>query len=205
MQEMITQKENENAVKEILERLYYNDIVECDGEISSIGKFLLFQLLIENHFKMIELPYACKKNEKTIVYTVEPDPSVYATIILKYERTGNGDEIETTLDMEVCLKKDIMILEKERVLDLLKFIDRINATSNASVVSTIDSMYDDNYCFQAKGIMIRQRYKRLCYPFKEIIDDFPMNLKGCFTSLADIDALLTGKTPLSAINRHIPI
>ena len=98
-----------------------------------------------------------------------------------------------------------MILEKERVLDLLKFIDRINATSNASVVSTIDSMYDDNYCFQAKGIMIRQRYKRLCYPFKEIIDDFPMNLKGCFTSLADIDALLTGKTPLSAINRHIPI
>ena len=48
---------------------------------------------------------------------MEPDPSVYATIILKYERTGNGDEIETTLDMEVCLKKDIMILEKERVLD----------------------------------------------------------------------------------------
>lgn len=38
MQEMITQKENANAVKEILERLYYNDIVECDGEISGIGK-----------------------------------------------------------------------------------------------------------------------------------------------------------------------
>ena len=136
---------------------------------------------------------------------MEPDPSVYATILLKYERTGNGDEIETTLDMEVCLKKDIMMQGKERVLDLLKFIDRINATSNAGVVSTIDSMYDDNYCFQAKGIMIRQRYKRLCYPFKEIIDDFPMNLKGCFTNLADIDALLTGKTTLSAISRHIPI
>ena len=126
MQEMITQKENENAVKEILERLYYNDIVECDGEISDIGKFFLLQALIENHLKMMELPYACKKNEKTIVYTMEPDPSVYATIILKYERTGNGDEIETTLDMEVCLKKDIMMQEKESVLDLLKFIDRIN-------------------------------------------------------------------------------
>lgn len=63
MQEMITQKENENAVKEILERLYYNDIVECDGEISSIGKFLLLQALIENHLKM-ELPYACKKMRK---------------------------------------------------------------------------------------------------------------------------------------------
>lgn len=154
---------------------------------------------------MIELPYACKKNENTIVYTMEPDPSVYATILLKYERTGNGDEIETTLDMEVCLKKDIMIQEKERVLDLLKFIDRINATSNTGVVSTIDSIYADNYCFQAKGIMIRQRYKRLCYPFKEITDDFPMNLKGCFTNLADIDSLLTGKTTLSAISRHIPI
>ena len=55
MQEMITQKENENAVKEILERLYYNDIVECDGEISGIGKFFLLQALIENHLKM-ELP-----------------------------------------------------------------------------------------------------------------------------------------------------
>ncbi|MFR0847024.1 MAG: hypothetical protein ACLSG9_03315 [Eubacterium sp.] len=52
MQEMITQKENENAVKEILERLYYNDIVECDGEISDIGKFFLLQALIENHLKM---------------------------------------------------------------------------------------------------------------------------------------------------------
>lgn len=205
MQEMITQKENANAVKEILERLYYNDIVECDGEISGIGKLFLLHALIENHLKMIELPYACKKNENTIVYTMEPDPSVYATILLKYERTGNGDEIETTLDMEVCLKKDIMIQEKERVLDLLKFIDRINATSNTGVVSTIDSIYADNYCFQAKGIMIRQRYKRLCYPFKEITDDFPMNLKGCFTNLADIDSLLTGKTTLSAINRHIPI
>jgi hypothetical protein len=205
MQEMITQKENANAVKEILERLYYNDIVECDGEISGIGKLFLLHALIENHLKMIELPYACKKNENTIVYTMEPDPSVYATILLKYERTGNGDEIETTLDMEVCLKKDIMIQEKERVLDLLKFIDRINATSNTGVVSTIDSIYADNYCFQAKGIMIRQRYKRLCYPFKEITDDFPMNLKGCFTNLADIDALLTGKTTLSAISRHIPI
>lgn len=205
MQEMITQKENANAVKEILERLYYNDIVECDGEISGIGKLFLLHALIENHLKMIELPYACKKNENTIVYTMEPDPSVYATILLKYERTGNGDEIETTLDMEVCLKKDIMIQEKERVLDLLKFIDRINATSNTGVVSTIDSIYADNYCFQAKGIMIRQRYKRLCYPFKEITDDFPMNLKGCFTNLADIDSLLTGKTTLSAISRHIPI
>lgn len=194
-----------NAVKEILERLYYNDIVECDGEISGIGKLFLLHALIENHLKMIELPYACKKNENTIVYTMEPDPSVYATILLKYERTGNGDEIETTLDMEVCLKKDIMIQEKERVLDLLKFIDRINATSNTGVVSTIDSIYADNYCFQAKGIMIRQRYKRLCYPFKEITDDFPMNLKGCFTNLADIDSLLTGKTTLSAISRHIPI
>lgn len=205
MQEMITQKENANAVKEILERLYYNDIVECDGEISGIGKLFLLHALIENHLKIIELPYACKKNENTIVYTMEPDPSVYATILLKYERTGNGDEIETTLDMEVCLKKDIMIQEKERVLDLLKFIDRINATSNTGVVSTIDSIYADNYCFQAKGIMIRQRYKRLCYPFKEITDDFPMNLKGCFTNLADIDSLLTGKTTLSAISRHIPI
>lgn len=205
MQEMITQKENANAVKEILERLYYNDIVECDGEISGIGKLFLLHALIENHLKMIELPYTCKKNENTIVYTMEPDPSVYATILLKYERTGNGDEIETTLDMEVCLKKDIMIQEKERVLDLLKFIDRINATSNTGVVSTIDSIYADNYCFQAKGIMIRQRYKRLCYPFKEITDDFPMNLKGCFTNLADIDSLLTGKTTLSAISRHIPI
>ena len=205
MQEMITQKENANAVKEILERLYYNDIVECDGEISGIGKLFLLHALIENHLKMIELPYACKKNENTIVYTMEPDPSVYATILLKYERTGNGDEIETTLDMEVCLKKDIMIQEKERVLDLLKFIDRINATSNTGVVSTIDSIYADNYCFQAKGIMIRQRYKRLCYPFKEITDDFPMNLKRCFTNLADIDSLLTGKTTLSAISRHIPI
>lgn len=205
MQEMITQKENANAVKEILERLYYNDIVECDGEISGIGKLFLLHALIENHLKMIELPYACKKNENTIVYTMEPDPSVYATILLKYERTGNGDEIETTLDMEVCLKKDIMIQEKERVLDLLKFIDRINATSNTGVVSTIDSIYADNYCFQAKGIMIRQRYKRLCYPFKEITDDFPMNLKGCFTNLADIDSLLTGKTTLSAISRHILI
>lgn len=205
MQEMITQKENANAVKEILERLYYNDIVECDGEISGIGKLFLLHALIENHLKMIELPYACKKNENTIVYTMEPDPSVYATILLKYERTGNGDEIETTLNMEVCLKKDILIQEKERVLDLLKFIDRINATSNTGVVSTIDSIYADNYCFQAKGIMIRQRYKRLCYPFKEITDDFPMNLKGCFTNLADIDSLLTGKTTLSAISRHIPI
>ena len=205
MQEMITQKENENAVKEILERLYYNDIVECDGEISDIGKFFLFQALIENHFKIIGLAYACKKNEKTIVYTVEPDPSVYATILLKYERTGNGDEIETTLDMEVCLKKDIMIQEKERVLDLLKFIDRINATSNAGVVSTIDSMCDDNYCFQAKGIMIRQRYKCLCYPFKEINNDFPMNLKECFANLTDIDALLSGETTATAISRHIPI
>lgn len=205
MQEMITQKGNANAIKEILERLYYNDIVECDGEISGVGKLFLLHALIENHLKMIELPYACKKNENTIVYTMEPDPSVYATILLKYERTGNGDEIETTLDMEVCLKKDIMIQEKERVLDLLKFIDRINATSNTGVVSTIDSIYADNYCFQAKGIMIRQRYKRLCYPFKEIIDDFPMNLKGCFTNLADIDSLLTGKTTLSAISRHIPI
>lgn len=205
MQEMITQKENENAVKEILERLYYNDIVECDGEISDIGKFFLLQALIENHLKMMELPYTCKKNEKAIIYTVEPDPSIYATLLLKYKRTGNGDEIETTLNMEVCLKKDILIQEKEIVLDLLKFIDRINATSNVGVVSTIDSMCDDNYCFQAKGIMIRQRYKCLCYPFKEIIDDFPMNLKGCFTNLADIDALLTGETTLSAISRHIPI
>lgn len=195
MREKNAEIENEKAIKEIFERLYYCDLLEYNGEISDISKFFLLQALIENRLKMMDLSYECVKKDELITYKVKLDSSICAIIILTYQRIADENKIEPVLDMEIYMKKDIRIQKKELTMDLLKFLDKINATSSGGVVSTIDSVWDLN-SYQAKGIVARKKYKGFSYPFIEVIDDFSQSLKECFVNLADIDLLLIGENAL---------
>ena len=203
MSKMITVKENKMAIREILERIYCNDIVESDGEISGIEKFILLQALVENQLKAMDLSYKCCKQENgAVTYEIAKDSSICATIILSARRTTDASNMESTIEMEACLKKEILISEREKALDLLMFLDKMNADSSTGVVNTMESTWNDDYHYMAKGIVRRQRYSGIHYPFTEITDELSDELRKCFTNLTKIDLLLAGKTTLKRLMKE---